>query len=196
MIIGDSMVGKTSFLLRYTDDHYSLDHMATIGLNFKVKVVSHQDREIRLQIWDTAGQERFKIMAPTFYKGAKGIVLAYDCTSESSFRNIENWVREISLNSSADIPKVLVATKTDLAEQRVIKEEMGRQLAAQLDMHFFETSAALPLNIHETFAWLVEEIMGRPSSVLRPESVSVLGQTLTPDHSGCCSSKKKKSRHE
>lgn len=88
VIIGDSTVGKTSFLLRYTDDYYSQDHMTTIGLNFKVKNLKQNDKEIRLQIWDTAGQERFRIMAPTFYKGAKGIILAYDCTSRASYTNV------------------------------------------------------------------------------------------------------------
>lgn len=103
--------------------------MATIGLNFKIKNIKIRESELRLQIWDTAGQEKFRIMAPTFYKGAKGIILAFDCTSMNSFENIQSWVDEISKNNNTEISIVLVATKCDLVGQSVVSREMGEELA-------------------------------------------------------------------
>ena len=106
IIIGDSGVGKTCFLLRFSDDNSTSSHIATIGkaaflsltyigIDFKIKTVNIDGKNVKLQIWDTAGQERFRTITQTYYKGAMGIVLAYDCTSEESFENVRNWVKQI-----------------------------------------------------------------------------------------------------
>lgn len=76
-IVGDSAVGKTSLLLRYINDHYNENHIATIGIDFKVKTVTVNGCRIKLQIWDTAGQERFRHLTGTIYQGAAAVILVF-----------------------------------------------------------------------------------------------------------------------
>ena len=80
-------------------------------------------KNVKLQIWDTAGQERFRTITQTYYKGAMGIILAYDCTQEESFQNVKNWVRQIELHASQNVEKVLIGNKADWVEKKVISTE-------------------------------------------------------------------------
>ena len=98
------------------------------GIDFKIKTINVQDQRVKLQVWDTAGQERFRTITQTYYKGAMGIVLVYDCTEESTFNNISNWLKQIETHASSGVAKVLVANKTDLPN-RVISTERGQALA-------------------------------------------------------------------
>lgn len=98
------------------------------GIDFKIKTINVQDQRVKLQVWDTAGQERFRTITQTYYKGAMGIVLVYDCTEESTFNNISNWLKQIETHASSGVAKVLVANKTDLPN-RVITTERGQALA-------------------------------------------------------------------
>ena len=75
----------------------------TIGIDFKIKIINLQDKQIKLQIWDTAGQERFRTITKTYYKGAHGIILVYDVTDDNSFKNIRNWVRQIEQNAQSNV---------------------------------------------------------------------------------------------
>ncbi len=95
IIIGDSGVGKTNILTRYCEGIFKDSYVATIGIDFKVKVVDVEGRKVKLQIWDTAGQERFKNITQTYYKGAAGIILVYAINNQDSFRNISNWLKQI-----------------------------------------------------------------------------------------------------
>ena len=124
IIIGDSSVGKSCILLRFSEDHFPTSHMPTIGIDFKIKTINVQDQRVKLQVWDTAGQERFRTITQTYYKGAMGIILVYDCTEESTFNNIQNWLKQIETHASSGVTKVLVANKTDLPN-RVIPTERG-----------------------------------------------------------------------
>ena len=96
-----------------------------IGIDFKIKTINVQDQRVKLQVWDTAGQERFRTITQTYYKGAMGIILVYDCTEESTFNNIQNWLKQIETHASSGVAKVLVANKTDLPN-RVISTERGQ----------------------------------------------------------------------
>lgn len=88
IIIGDSGVGKTNILMKFCEQEFKANYVATIGVDFKIKTIQVEDKRFKLQIWDTAGQERFKNITQTYYKGAVGIILAYSVTEESSFDNI------------------------------------------------------------------------------------------------------------
>ena len=114
LIIGDSTVGKTSILIRWAENVFSLNHRATIGVDFREKSLQISGKNINVQIWDTAGQERFRNMTKTFYQGAMGIFLAYDCTSEASFNNIHNWIQQIYTHASLNVCKILIGNKADL----------------------------------------------------------------------------------
>ena len=157
LIIGDLGVGKTSFLLRFTDNNFTTSHQTTIGIDYKQKEMDIDGKVIKLQIWDTAGQERFKTITQSYYKGAMGIILTYDCTNEQSFNNIRNWVQQTKMYASDNVSMVLIGNKCDLLNVRVTTEQ-GEALAQELGIKFFETSAKTSLNVKNTFRCIVKEI--------------------------------------
>ena len=158
LIIGESGVGKTCLLLRFTDDSFTANHLTTIGIDFKIKIITIENKLIKLQIWDTAGQERFRTITKTYYKGAHGIILTYDVTDQNSFKNIRNWIKQIEANAQTNVCKVLVGNKCDKPD-RVVTEEEGRKLASDFNMSFFETSAKTNQNVNEVFNFLTQEIL-------------------------------------
>ena len=158
LIIGESGVGKTCLLLRFTDDSFTANHLTTIGIDFKIKIINLNGKLIKLQIWDTAGQERFRTITKTYYKGAHGIILTYDVTDQNSFKNIRNWIKQIEANAQIGVKRVLVGNKCDKPD-RVVTEEEGRKLAEDFNMSFFETSAKTNQNVNEVFNFLTQEIL-------------------------------------
>ena len=128
LILGDSGVGKSCFLLRFVEENFSLSHIPTIGIDYKTKIISLSGARIKLQIWDTAGQERFKTITKTYYAGAMGIIIAYDCTRPETFDNVKSWVEIIKLHASEHIALALIGNKSDLAVSK-IPEEQGFALA-------------------------------------------------------------------
>ena len=126
MLIGDSDVGKSSFLLRFTDGIYQDGNVSTIGIDFRFKNLKVNNKATKLQIWDTAGQERFKTITSAYYRGADGIVVVYDICSKASFDHVRSWLEEASRYTSEDICNVIVGNKSDLDEQRVVSTEEGK----------------------------------------------------------------------
>jgi len=158
LIIGESGVGKTCLLLQFTEGSFTTNHLTTIGIDFKIKIINLEEKQIKLQIWDTAGQERFRTITKTYYKGAHGIILTYDVTDENSFKNIRNWVKQIEQNAQTNVCKVLVGNKCD-RDDRKISYEDGAKLASEFKMQFFETSAKSNYNVNETFTYLTKDIL-------------------------------------
>lgn len=113
--------------------------------------VNRGGKEIQLNIWDTGGQERFQSITKSYYNGAHGIVLVYDCTCEESFRNISKWIKTIEDWACNDVVKVLVANKSDKDNGWRLPKETGMDFADENGLHFFECSAKTGLNIHEIF---------------------------------------------
>ena len=177
LIIGESGVGKTCLLLRFTDDSFTANHLTTIGIDFKIKIINLEEKQIKLQIWDTAGQERFRTITKTYYKGAHGIILTYDVTDENSFKNIRNWVKQIEQNAQNNVCKVLVGNKCD-REDRKISYEEGAKLASEFKMQFFETSAKSNYNVNETFTFLTKEILNTsdPKTIGKDEKIDLGGK--------------------
>jgi small GTP-binding protein len=166
LLLGDSSVGKTCFLLRFSDDTFTDNHISTIGLDYRLKMVKvSNDDIVKLQIWDTAGQDRFRAITKNYYKGAHGIILIYDVTNQNSFNNIKNWISQIKENTSEKVKICLVGNKCDMDENRKIAYEDGQKLADEYGLKFFETSAKNNLNVEETFKFLIEEIHGYHAKV-------------------------------
>ena len=161
LTIGESGVGKTCILRRFVENKFLKNHLATIGIDFKTKTLNINDQEIKLKIWDTAGQERFRNITNQYYKGADGIVLVFDVTDEASFEKIKDWMDQILSNTNKDeICLVLLGNKCDVeAATRSIKPEQGRELANELNINYFETSALSGYNIKEAFETLTIDIM-------------------------------------
>ncbi|KAI5395385.1 Ras- protein RABE1a, variant 2 [Lathyrus oleraceus] len=118
LLIGDSGVGKSCLLLRFSDGSFTTSFITTIGIDFKIRTIELDGKRIKLQIWDTAGQERFRTITTAYYRGAMGILLVYDVTDESSFNNIKNWIRNIEQHASDNVNKILVGNKADMDESK------------------------------------------------------------------------------
>lgn len=143
LLIGDSNVGKSSILLRYSEDKFCSSYVPTIGIDFRSKYPKINDKSVRIQMWDTAGQERFKGIMPAYYRNIQAAVLVYDVTNRSSYENIKNWMMEIEKNcSKAPIISLLLANKIDLEENRQVGTQEGVDLANAYGLHFFEVSAS------------------------------------------------------
>ena len=159
LTIGESGVGKTCVLRRFVENKFLKNHLATIGIDFKTKTLNINNQEIKLKIWDTAGQERFRNITTQYYKGADGIVLVYDVTDEASYEKIRDWMEQILSNTQQeDIGLVLLGNKCDM-EPRNVTEEMGKKMAEELKVNYFETSALTGQGIKEAFEQLTRDIM-------------------------------------
>ena len=159
LLLGDTDVGKTCFLFKYTDNTFHENHIATIGLDYRVKkIILKNGKEISLQIWDTAGQDRFRAITKNYYKGAHGIVLIYDITNNQTFENVSKWVNQIHEEVSLNVVIFLAGNKIDLEEKREISYEIGEKLAKELGCTFFEASAKTGVNIDEIFNELAESL--------------------------------------
>lgn len=158
LLIGDSGVGKTCILFRFSEDAFNTTFISTIGIDFKIRTIELDGKKIKLQIWDTAGQERFRTITTAYYRGAMGIMLVYDITQEKSFENIKNWIRNIEENASADVEKMLLGNKCELNEKRQVTRDRGEQLAVEYGIKFMETSAKASINVDEAFFTLARDI--------------------------------------
>ena len=172
LLLGDSSVGKTCFLMRYTDNTFQEIHMSTIGLDYKLKNIQLEDgKMVKIQIWDTAGQDRFRSITKNYYKGAHGIILIYDITKRKTFDNVTNWINQIKEEVSDKVTIILVGNKIDDEEHRDVKTEEGEQLAKELGLMFFECSAKSGINIDSTFNELVKKTVESYSKVTKGESL-------------------------
>ena len=150
LLIGDSFVGKTSLLLKYCDGQFPEAHMATIGVEFKDKIINVGKWKVRLQIWDTSGQERFRSITQNFYRNADGILFVYDVTNRESFSHIKDWLMDSQVEDS-DIKRILVGNKIDLEDKRAIDAEKMNSFAESKKMKCYETSAKSGENVENIF---------------------------------------------
>ncbi|CAD8108723.1 unnamed protein product [Paramecium primaurelia] len=157
LLIGNSGVGKTQILLRYTENQFKTSFLSTIGIDFKIKKISVDEKVIKMQIWDTAGQERYQTITQTYYKGAMGIILVFAVNDQESFHDIEKWMNQIKQHASDNIIKVLIGNKTDLPD-RCITYEQAMKMAQKYNIPYFETSAKEGTNINDTFQQIAKQI--------------------------------------
>ena len=157
LLLGDSTVGKTCFLMKYTDNKFQEAHMSTIGLDYRLKNMTLKNgKNVKLQIWDTAGQERFHSMATSVIKGSQGVAVTFDLTKQSTFESVNNWLAEIK-NNADSIPIVLFGNKCDIIDKREVSEELVKNYAKDNNLIYFETSAKENINIKEGFQKLAED---------------------------------------
>ncbi len=185
LLLGDSSVGKTCFLMRYADNTFQEIHMSTIGLDYKLKNVQLDDGKIvKIQIWDTAGQDRFRSITKNYYKGAHGIILIYDVTSRKTFENIKNWVSQIKEEVSNKVTIILVGNKIDDEPNRKVTTQEGENMAKECELDFFETSAKSGANIDSTFNELVKKTVEKYNKV--DDKGDKLNNKKSGNKKGCC----------
>ena len=160
MTLGNSNVGKTSFIRRFTDDSLQEIYVSTNGIDFQSKILKLSNQKIyKLFIYDTAGQERYNSIAVNFIKNADGILLIYDITEQESFNSISNWMKDIEEVKGKNFPVVLIGNKADLENARIIKKEEGEELAKKYGKPFFETSCKNGNNIQEASIKIINIII-------------------------------------
>ena len=160
LLLGDCSVGKTCFLLRYMDDTYSENHISTIGVDYKTKIIERENLEsIKLQIWDTAGQDKFRSITKNYFRGSNGIMLIFDITNLSSFKNIKKWIKQIREVLLDKVCITLIGNKSDLEENRIVKYEEAQLVAKENNMDYFETSAKENKNINNSFDNLIDKMI-------------------------------------
>ena len=129
VVVGDSGVGKSQLLSRFTNDEFDLDSKSTIGVEFSTRQIEHDGKTIEAQVWDTAGQERYRAITAAYYRGAVGALLVYDITKRDSFENCERWLKELRTHGDAQVVAMLVGNKGDLKHLQAVDVEDAKDFA-------------------------------------------------------------------
>lgn len=151
VICGDSGVGKSCLLLRFADQIWINNYIATIGVDFRYKTIQIDGKIVKFQIWDTAGHERFHSINSAYYRGCDGAILCYDVCRRDTFKNIPYHLEQIQEKAKTHSTKILVATKCDMKKERIISFNEGIQLSQQLNIPFLELSSKENRHVKDTF---------------------------------------------
>ena len=195
MTLGNSEVGKTCYILKYTENFFQELYLTTIGIDFKIKTETINNKQYKLFLYDTTGQEKYKSIALNIIRNAQGIILMYDITNKKSFESIPEWIKSIRDSKGENFPMILLGNKLDKEDIRVISEKEGKELADEYGIKFFETSNKTGVNIQESGMALVNEILKIKENEIKDSFVSKSSHnsklsskrtTLKSEEKRCC----------
>ncbi|KAI8055691.1 small GTPase [Syncephalis plumigaleata] len=197
VLIGDSGVGKSNLLSRFTRNEFNLESKSTIGVEFATRSIHVDSKVIKAQIWDTAGQERYRAITSAYYRGAVGALLVYDIAKHVTYENVNRWLKELRDHADSNIVIMLVGNKSDLRHLRAVPTEDAKQFAEENGLSFIETSALDASNVELAFQRILDEIYKIVSSkaldtsndVIRPTDGQKISVTPNQDGAakgGCC----------
>ncbi|XP_045686497.1 EF-hand calcium-binding domain-containing protein 4B isoform X1 [Phyllostomus hastatus] len=172
VFVGNSAVGKTSFLRRFCDDRFSPGMTATVGIDYRVKMVHVGDSQVALQLWDTAGQERYRCITQQFFRKADGVIVMYDLTAKQSFLSVRQWLSSVEEAVGDQIPVLLLGNKIDNEKEREVPRGLGEQLAKENNLIFYECSAYSGHNTKESLLHLAR-ILKEQEDTVREDTVQV-----------------------
>ncbi|KAL4447022.1 hypothetical protein ABPG74_013874 [Tetrahymena malaccensis] len=158
-ITGSSSVGKSSLMMRFTDDVFNVTLIPTIGVDFKIRSFTVDNKIVKLNIWDTAGQERFDAIIKAYYKGIHACIIVFDLTDRQTFQDVYKWFDKCKQSAKNEVKQILVGNKADLTEQRAVSYEEASNLAQELDMEYIETSAKSKQNVDQCFLQLTQDLI-------------------------------------
>ncbi|CAM8898796.1 hypothetical protein QQ045_005367 [Rhodiola kirilowii] len=199
VLIGDSGVGKSNILSRFTRNEFCLESKSTIGVEFATRTLQVDGKTVKAQIWDTAGQERYRAITSAYYRGAVGAFLVYDITKRQTFDNLQRWLRELRDHADSNIVIMMAGNKSDLNHLRTVTEHDGQSMAEAEGLSFLETSALEATNVEKAFQTILTEIyhvVSKKALAAQEAAASLPGQGTTinvADPSGsqsktsCCS---------
>ena len=159
MILGNTSVGKTSFIIKYTENTFQEVYLSTIGIDYKIKKLTYNEQKYNLYIYDTTGEERFRSLSFNLIKFTEGVILMYDITNKSSFKSIPEWIESARENKGENYPIIIIGNKIDLEEKRKITTEEGENLAKKYGLDFFEISNKEDINIKEAIFTLFKKVL-------------------------------------
>ena len=175
LIIGDSCVGKTSLLTRYTTGTFKEEYIATVGIDYYTKNETINDKIISIKLWDTVGQERYKALTQNFFKNAEGVMVVYDITKVESFDNLKFWINSIKQNmenKNIIIPVIIIGNKVDMEDLREISNENAENFAKENNYKYFETSAKTGEGIDNAVRELVNQVLNHNNNNLDEQKES------------------------
>ncbi|RZC73380.1 hypothetical protein C5167_048860 [Papaver somniferum] len=200
VLIGDSGVGKSNLLSRFTRNEFCLESKSTIGVEFATRTLQVEGKTIKAQIWDTAGQERYRAITSAYYRGALGALLVYDVTKPTTFENVTRWLKELRDHADSNIVIMLIGNKTDLKHLRAVATEDAQSFAEKEGLSFIETSALEAINVEKAFQTILGEIYriiskkslaseeSAPSNIKEGQSIDVSGSDSNSKKSCCFTS--------
>ncbi|KAI4312222.1 hypothetical protein MLD38_037059 [Melastoma candidum] len=200
VLIGDSGVGKSNLLSRFSRNEFSMESKSTIGVEFGTRCIHVDDKVVKAQIWDTAGQERYRAITSAYYRGAVGALLVYDITRHITFENVERWLKELRDHTDANIVIMLVGNKADLRHLRAVSMEDSKEFAEREGTFFMETSALEAMNVENAFTEVLTQIYrvvsrkaldigDDPAAVPKGQTINVGSRddVSAVKKAGCCS---------
>ena len=158
VLIGDSGVGKSNLLSRFTRNEFNLDSKSTIGVEFATRTINVDGKTVKAQIWDTAGQERYRAITSAYYRGAVGALLVYDISKHATYGNVTRWLKELRDHADSNIVIMLVGNKSDLKHLRAVPTEEAKTFATENELSFIETSALDASNVESAFQTILTDI--------------------------------------
>lgn len=158
VLIGDSGVGKSNLLSRFTRNEFNMESKSTIGVEFATRSITVDDKTVKAQIWDTAGQERYRAITSAYYRGAVGALLVYDISKHATYVNVTRWLKELRDHADSNIVIMLVGNKSDLKHLRAVPTEEAKTFAAENGLSFIETSALDASNVESAFQTILSDI--------------------------------------
>lgn len=191
IIIGDSGVGKTCLMTRFTDECFQAVSPSTIGVDFKIKGIEIDGLKVKLQIWDTAGQERFKAIVSSYYRGVSGIFIVFDVMNKKSFENIREWFKEIEKKGATDTAEIMIlGNKVDEIEDLEATKEMVNKFLEEKRIppeNFIEVSAKDDINVEKSFLSMARKLIEKKGAInKRLSSKSKLMLNNTQRRRNCC----------
>lgn len=181
VVVGDSAVGKSQLLSRFSNNEFKADGRATVGVEFQTKTILIDKKLVKAQIWDTAGQERYRSVTTAYYRGAHGALVVYDITKPDSFEHVPRWLEQLRAYAVPNAVIMLAGNKCDLESARAVAVEAGRELAEREGLLFLETSALDGTNVESAFLMALEKVyrsVSRKSLEVGEEPPLVLRSSL------------------
>jgi len=197
VLIGDSGVGKSNLLSRFTRNEFNLESKSTIGVEFATRSINVDGKTVKAQIWDTAGQERYRAITSAYYRGAVGALLVYDIAKHATYVNVTRWLKELRDHADSNIVIMLVGNKSDLKHLRAVPTEEAKAFSTENGLSFIETSALDASNVESAFQTILTDIyrivssksLAHDSDPIRPpagDSLTISAESNAAKKAGCC----------
>ena len=186
VLIGDTCVGKSCILVRFSDDIFNDNYVTTIGVDFRFKTMVVKNKVAKIQIWDTAGQERYRSITTAYYRGAAAIIICCDCTNNESFVNVKNWIEEIGKYTDENsVDKIDFMNKCDLIEERSIKKDEIEKFEKENGIKVLEVSAKTGEGIDNAFEYIIGKLIDKNEKKNNNNTLTLQGGG-TSDKGICC----------
>ena len=186
VLIGDTCVGKSCILVRFSDDIFNDSYVTTIGVDFRFKTMVVNNKVAKIQIWDTAGQERYRSITTAYYRGAAAIIICCDCTNKESFNNINNWIEEIGKYTDKDsVDKIVLMNKCDLVEERCIDKNEINKFEKESGIKVLEVSAKTGEGIDKAFEYVIAKLIDKNEKT-NNNTMTLRNNGFLDKQGGCC----------